>query len=189
MSVSATSPALSFAPDILLAAQDIRIAFFDIDGVLTDGGVFFSEHGETLKRFSILDGYGLKLLRTAGIVPAVITGRDSKPLRVRLEALGIEHVRYGTEDKLPAAEAMLAQLGLDWTQAAGIGDDWPDLPVLGRCAFAAAPRNAHAEVRALARYVTTARGGEGAAREFCDLLLTAGGHYRRLLDAARGAAE
>ena len=100
-----------FPTETLLAAQDIRIAFFDIDGVLTDGGVFFSEHGETLKRFSILDGYGLKLLRTAGIEPAVITGRDSKPLRVRLEALGIVHVRYGTEDKLPAAEAMLAQLG------------------------------------------------------------------------------
>ena len=177
-----------FMPETLLAAQDVRVAFFDIDGVLTDGGVFFSEHGETLKRFSILDGYGLKLLRTAGIVPAVITGRDSKPLRVRLEALGIAHVRYGTEDKLPAAEAMLAQLGFDWTQAAAIGDDWPDLPVLCRAGFAAAPPNAHAEVRAIAHHVTTARGGEGAAREFCDLLLTAGGHYRRLLDAARGPA-
>ena len=179
-------PAISFPPETLLAAQDVRIAFFDIDGVLTDGGVFFSEHGETLKRFSILDGYGLKLLRTAGIVPAVITGRDSKPLRVRLAALGIEHVRYGTEDKLPAAEAMLAQLGFGWGEAAAIGDDWPDLPVLGRVAFAAAPANAHAEVRAIVHHVTTARGGEGAAREFCDLLLTAGGHYRRLLDAARG---
>jgi len=107
---------------------------------------------------------------------------------VRLEALGIAHVRYGTEDKLPAAEAMLAQLGFDWTQAAAIGDDWPDLPVLCRAGFAAAPPNAHAEVRAIAHHVTTARGGEGAAREFCDLLLTAGGHYRRLLDAARGPA-
>ena len=177
---------LTFLPETLLAAQDVRIAFFDVDGVLTDGGVYFSEHGETLKRFSILDGYGLKLLRTAGITPAVITGRDSKPLRVRLEALGIAHVRYGTEDKLPAAEAMLQALGLGWQEAAAIGDDWPDLPVLGRVAFAAAPANAHAEVRALAHHVTRARGGEGAAREFCDLLLMAGGHYGRLLDAARG---
>ena len=176
-----------FTPETLLAAQDVRIAFFDIDGVLTDGGVFFSEHGETLKRFSILDGYGLKLLRKAGIEPAVITGRDSKPLRVRLEALGIVHVRYGTEDKLPAAEAMLAQLGFDWAQAAAIGDDWPDLPVLRRVGFAAAPPNAHAEVRARVHHVTAARGGEGAAREFCDLLLTAGGHYRRLLDGVLGA--
>ena len=179
-------PALGFAPETLLAAQDIRIAFFDIDGVLTDGGVFFSEDGETLKRFSVLDGYGLKLLRMAGIVPAVITGRDSKPLRVRLEALGVEHVRYGIEDKLAVAREMLAQLGFDWTQAAAIGDDWPDLAMLGSAAFAAAPANAHAEVRALVHYVTTARGGDGAAREFCDLLLTAGGHYRRLLDDACG---
>ena len=176
----------TFAAETLLAAQDVRLAFFDVDGVLTDGGVYFSEHGETLKRFSILDGYGLKLLRLAGIVPAVITGRDSKPLRLRLEALGITHVRYGTEDKLPAAQAMLAALGLPWSQAAAIGDDWPDLPVLTRVGFAAAPANAHAEVRAIAHHVTAARGGEGAAREFCDLLLTAGGHYRRLLEQARG---
>jgi len=180
------APVVRFSPETLLAAQDVRIAFFDVDGVLTDGGVYFSEHGETLKRFSILDGHGLKLLRQAGIMPAVITGRDSRPLRVRLEALGIEHVRYGTENKLPAAEAMLTALGLDWTQAAGIGDDWPDLPVLARCGFAAAPANAHCEVRAIAHYVTAARGGDGAGREFCDLLLTAGGHYRRLLDLARG---
>jgi 3-deoxy-D-manno-octulosonate 8-phosphate phosphatase (KDO 8-P phosphatase) len=177
---------LDFQPEALLAAQDVKLAFFDIDGVLTDGGVYFTEHGETLKRFSILDGYGLKLLRRVGITPAVITGRDSKPLRVRLEALGIVHVRYGTEDKLPAAEAMRAELGFDWSQVAAIGDDWPDLPVLTRAACAAAPANAHAEVRAIAHYVTQARGGAGAAREFCDLLLTAGGHYGRLLDAARG---
>jgi 3-deoxy-D-manno-octulosonate 8-phosphate phosphatase (KDO 8-P phosphatase) len=176
----------TFPAETLLRAQDLRVAFFDVDGVLTDGGVYFSEHGETLKRFSILDGYGLKLLRRAGITPVVITGRDSKPLRVRLEALGLEHVRYGTEDKLPAAQALLAQLGLDWAQAAAIGDDWPDLPVLARVALAVAPPNAHVEVRAIAHHVTHARGGEGAAREFCDLLLTAGGHYRRMLDAARG---
>ena len=175
-----------FPTETLLRAQDVRVAFFDVDGVLTDGGVYFSEHGETLKRFSILDGLGLKLLRRAGITPVVITGRDSKPLRVRLEALGLEHVRYGTEDKLPAAQAMLAQLGFAWAQAAAIGDDWPDLPVLTRAALAVAPPNAHVEVRSVAHHVTSARGGEGAAREFCDLLLTAGGHYRRMLDAARG---
>lgn len=180
---------IDFQAETLLAAQDVRVAFFDIDGVLTDGGVYFTEHGETLKRFSILDGYGLKLLRLAGITPAVITGRDSKPLRVRLEALGIQHVRYGTENKLPAAQAMLEELGFSWLQAAAIGDDWPDLPVLARAGFAAAPANAHAEVRQAVNYVTRARGGEGAAREFCDLLLTACGQYRRLLDAARGPRQ
>lgn len=180
----APSPVLRFAPEVLLAAQEVRVVFFDIDGVLTDGGVYFTEHGETLKRFSILDGYGLKLLRRAGITPVVITGRDSKPLRVRLAALGIEHVHYGTEDKLPAAERSLAELGLIWAQAAGIGDDWPDLPVLTHCAFAAAPANAHAEVRARVHYVTTARGGDGAARELCDLLLSASGRYANALDGA-----
>lgn len=181
-------PVQSFAPELLLAAQDVRIAFFDVDGVLTDGGVYFSETGETLKRFSILDGYGLQLLRRAGITPAVITGRDSKPLRVRLEALGIEHVRYGTTDKLPAAQAILQMLGLDWSQAAAMGDDWPDLPLLRRVKFAVAPANAHVEVRAAARYVTQARGGDGAGRECCDLLLIAGGHYRRLLEDVHGGA-
>ena len=181
------TPALNWPPELLLKAQDIRVAFFDVDGVLTDGGLYFSEHGETLKRFHTLDGHGLKLLRQAGITPAVITGRDSKPLRVRLQALGIAHVRYGTEDKRPAAEALLAELGLSWHQAAAIGDDWPDLPVMQRCAFACAPANAHAQARALAHHVTQARGGEGAAREFCDLLLVAGGHYAGLLAQLRGA--
>ncbi len=175
-------PALTFTPEQLLAAQGVRIAFFDVDGVLTDGGLYFSEQGETLKRFDILDGLGLKLLQKGGITPAVITGRDSKPLRGRLQALGIAHVHYGAEDKRPAAEKTLHELGLQWSQAAAIGDDWPDLPLLRRCAFAAAPANAHAEVKAAAHYVTRAAGGHGAAREFCDLLLHAGGRYADLLE-------
>jgi 3-deoxy-D-manno-octulosonate 8-phosphate phosphatase (KDO 8-P phosphatase) len=176
-------PTLDFPPELLLAAQGIRVAFFDVDGVLTDGGLYMAQDGETLKRFHILDGFGLKLLQRAGITPAVITGRDSKPLRSRLQALGIEHVHYGTEDKRPAAEKTLQALGLDWAQAAGMGDDWPDLPVLRRCALACAPANAHAEVKAIAHHVTTLAGGNGAAREFCDLLLVAGGRYAGLLDA------
>ena len=176
-------PALHFEPELLLAAQGIRVAFFDVDGVLTDGGLFFSEQGEALKRFDILDGFGLKLLQRAGVVPAVITGRDSPALRTRLAALGVTHVHYGTEDKRPAAESTLEALGLDWRQAAAIGDDWPDLPVLRRCAFACAPANAHAEVKAVAGYVTRAAGGHGAAREFCDLLVVATGRYAQLLEA------
>jgi 3-deoxy-D-manno-octulosonate 8-phosphate phosphatase (KDO 8-P phosphatase) len=176
-------PALSFPPELLLAAQGVRVAFFDVDGVLTDGGLYMSAQGESLKRFHILDGLGLKLLQRAGITPAVITGRDSEPLRARLAALGITHVHYGTEDKAPAAQRTLSELGLDWSQAAAIGDDWPDLPVLRRCAFSAAPANAHAEVKAIAHYVTTLRGGEGAAREFCDLLLVASGRYAELLES------
>ena len=174
-------PALQIDPELLLRAQGVRVAFFDVDGVLTDGGLYFSEAGETLKRFNTLDGHGLKLLQKAGITPAVITGRDSAPLRVRLKALGVEHAVFGTEDKRPAAEQMLATLGLDWSQAAAMGDDWPDLPVMRRSAFACAPANAQAEVRHAAQFVTQARGGDGAARELCDLLLVASGHYATLL--------
>ncbi len=177
-----SAPALTFAPELLLRAQDVRVAFFDVDGVLTDGGLYISEQGETLKRFHTLDGHGLKLLQQAGITPAVITGRDSAPLRLRLKALGIEHAVFGTEDKRPAAEQILATLGLAWSQAAAMGDDWPDLPVMRRCAIACAPAQAHAEVCAHAHYTTSAQGGAGAVREWCDLLLVASGHYRRLLD-------
>ena len=177
-----TTPTLNFPPELLLQAQGVRVAFFDVDGVLTDGGLHFSESGETLKRFNTLDGHGLKLLQQAGITPAVITGRDSKPLRVRLAALGITHAHFGTEDKRPAAEQTLQTRGVAWGQAAAMGDDWPDLPMLHRSAFSAAPINAHVEVKAIATYTTRARGGEGAAREFCDLLMVASGRYADLLE-------
>ncbi len=175
-------PALQFDAAVLLRAQGVRVAFFDVDGVLTDGGLLFSDTGESIKRFNTLDGHGLKLLQQGGITPVVITGRDSKPLRLRLQALGIVHAHFGTEDKRPAAEQTLQTLGLDWGQAAAMGDDWPDLPVMRRSAFACAPLNAHAEARGIAHYVTQARGGDGAAREFCDLLLVASGRYAQLLE-------
>jgi 3-deoxy-D-manno-octulosonate 8-phosphate phosphatase (KDO 8-P phosphatase) len=175
---------LQFAPDVLLRAQGVKVVFFDIDGVWTDGGLFFSESGETMKRFNTLDGQGIKLLQKAGIIPAVVTGRDSAPLRRRLQNLGVEHAHFGTEDKRPAAEATLKALGLGWAQAAAMGDDWPDLAVMSRVAFACAPPNAHTEVRAHAHYLTNAAGGNGAVRELCDLLVVASGRYAALLDAA-----
>lgn len=159
------------------------MAFFDVDGVLTDGGLYISEHGETVKRFSTLDGHGLKLLQQAGIVPAVITGRDSPALRLRLEALGITHAHFGTEQKRHAAERTLETLGLDWDAAAAMGDDWPDLPVLRRVSLSCAPPHAHAEVLSQVHHITRSAGGHGAAREFCDLLLMASGKYSRLLTA------
>ena len=190
-------PALTFPPELLLRAQNVKVVFFDVDGVLTDGGLYFGEYpqgdaratlqdsfttgGETLKRFNTLDGHGLKLLQKAGITPAVITGRDSAVLRSRLHALGVTHTHFGTEDKRPAAELTLTELGLNWSQAAFMGDDWPDLPVMRRVAFACAPVNAHVEVRAAAHHVTQARGGDGAVREFCDLLMVASGRYAALL--------
>lgn len=178
------TPRLNFPPELLLQAQGIKLVFFDVDGVLTDGGLYFGETGETIKRFHTLDGHGLKLLQRAGITPAVITGRDSKPLRLRLAALGIEHVHYGIDDKRLVAEETLKTLGLDWSQAAAMGDDWPDLPVMQRCALSCAPPHAHVEVKAMAHHVTQVAGGHGAVREFCDLLLVASGKYAALLREA-----
>ncbi len=181
--------ALRFPPELLLQAQGrglgVKAAIFDVDGVLTDGRLYIGEHGETVKAFATLDGHGLKLLARGGIVPLVVTGRDSPAVRRRLADLGIAHAAFGAADKLAAAEPLLAQLGIAWDEVAVIGDDWPDLPLMQRAAFACAPANAHAEAKAAAHHVTAASGGHGAAREFCDLLLMAAGRYAALLDEHR----
>jgi 3-deoxy-D-manno-octulosonate 8-phosphate phosphatase (KDO 8-P phosphatase) len=180
-------PALQFDAQVLLKAQGrglgMRCAIFDVDGVLTDGRLYIGEHGETVKAFNVLDGHGLKLLAKAGITPLVVTGRDSAAVRRRVADLGLPHAVYGVQDKLAAAEAQLAALGVDWADTAAIGDDWPDLPLLLRAGFACASANAHAEVRAVVDHVTSRAGGHGAAREFCDLLLIASGRYAGLLQA------
>ncbi|MGE5116026.1 MAG: KdsC family phosphatase [Betaproteobacteria bacterium] len=185
--MAATSPALSFPPGVLLAAQGaglgLRAALFDVDGVLTDGRIYVGPDGETFKAFSTQDGHGLKLLARGGIVPVVVSGRDSPALRRRLADLGIAHSACGVENKLAAAEPLLAALGVGWDAVAAIGDDWPDLPLLQRAAFSCAPADAHAEVRSRVHHVTRAGGGHGAAREFCDLLLVAAGRYAALLES------
>ena len=178
-------PALSFPPELLLRAQGrglgLKAAIFDVDGVLTDGRLYIGEQGESFKAFSVLDGHGLKLLAQSGIAPLVVTGRDSPAVRRRVADLGLPHAIYGAQDKLAAANALLQSLNLDWADVAVMGDDWPDLPLMGRAAFACAPPDAHVEVRTIAHHVTAARGGEGAVRECCDLLLMAAGRYAQLL--------
>ena len=159
----------------------MKAAIFDVDGVLTDGRIYIGERGEEFKAFSTLDGHGLKLLAQFGITPVVITGRDSPAVRRRVADLGIAHAAYGAADKLAAATQLMGQLALGWDTLCAMGDDWPDLPLLARAAFACAPANAHIEVKALAHHVTQAGGGAGAVRECCDLLLMAAGRYAALL--------
>ena len=179
--------ALSFPPELLVRAQGqglaIKLAIFDVDGVLTDGRIYISDAGEEFKAFNTLDGHGLKSLQQVGITPVIITGRDSPAVRRRVADLSLEHAVYGARDKLAAAQPLLAALGASWGEVAVMGDDWPDLPLMTRAGFACAPPGAHAEVLAIAHHVTRAAGGYGAAREYCDLLLMAGGHYERLLHA------
>ena len=197
--------ALYFPPELLLRAQGgglgagcgagngtgtgMQAAIFDVDGVLTDGRLYIGEAGEVFKAFHVLDGHGLKLLARVGITPVVITGRDSPAVRRRVADLGLADAHYGVADKLAVAQALLAERGWAWPRLAVIGDDWPDLPLLARAGFACAPANAHAEARALAHHVTSAGGGDGAAREFCDLLLAASGRYGELLAAQQGTLD
>lgn len=187
------TPALTFAPELLLRAQGrglgVKVALFDVDGVLTDGRILIGEGGETVKAFSTLDGHGIKLLMRAGIEPVIVTGRDSQAMRRRVADLGITHAIYGAADKLVPAQAVLDALGIPWSDVAAMGDDWPDLPLLLRAGFACAPANAHDEVKAVVHHVTARSGGHGAAREFCDLLLMASGHYARLLQAHLGTLD
>ena len=181
-------PALSFPPELLQRARGcgatpgLKAAIFDVDGVLTDGRLWISEAGEPIKAFHALDGHGLKLLARAGIVPIVITGRDSPAVRRRVADLGLQHAHYGAHDKVAVAHEVLDRLQLNWAELAVMGDDWPDLPLMLKAALAVAPANAHAEVRAVAHHVSLLKGGEGAARECCDLLLMGKGAYADALN-------
>ncbi|OZB73888.1 MAG: 3-deoxy-D-manno-octulosonate 8-phosphate phosphatase [Thiomonas sp. 14-64-326] len=178
------TPRLAFEPELLLAALDVQLLLLDVDGVLTPGDLLYGAQGEELKRFSTLDGHGLKLLMSAGIEPVVISGRDSPALRARIAELGLQHSVLGSGAKLPAAQSLLDQLELSWEQVAIIGDDWPDLALIARAGFSAAPPQSHAEVLARVSHITRAPAGLGAVREVCDLLLMARGAYAALLQDA-----
>jgi len=166
--------------DALERARRLRLMVFDVDGVLTDGRLWFGPSGEALKAFHVRDGHGLKLLAECGVAAALLTGRRSPALVARAAELGLRHVLQGVEDKRPAFERLLAQLGIEPADAGYMGDDLPDLPVLGRCGFACAPPDAHALALRRAHYVSDAPAGAGAAREVCEYVLGAQG---RLEDA------
>lgn len=148
---------------------------FDIDGVMTDGRLYYTEDGQEIKAFNALDGQGLRLLQQAGIDLAIITGRVSGAVAARARDLEIPHLFQGVAGKYACMDALLSRLRLSWANAGYMGDDIIDLPVLRAAGFAAAPANAHARVLADAGFVTTARGGEGAVREVCDFILAAQG--------------
>lgn len=154
-------------------AARIELAVFDMDGVFTDGRLYYGARGEQLKVFHVRDGHGIKLLLHRGIRVAVISGRRSPAVTQRMRELGIRHVFQGRDDKLPVLQALLRKLKLDWQQVACVGDDVVDLPLLESAGLAIAVADAQPELRAHAHYVTGARGGEGAVREVCDLLLAA----------------
>jgi len=166
---------VTLSPDLRARAQGIRLLVLDVDGVLTDGRLYYGANGEELKAFHIRDGLGLKLLRGSGVEVAIVTGRMSRAVELRAENLGLLYVFQGVSDKLAVFEQLLAKFALRAAAVAAIGDDLPDVPVLRRCGFAACVPEASAPVRGHAHYVTDRPGGSGAVREVCDLLLTAQG--------------
>jgi len=157
-------------------ARAVRLAIFDVDGVMTDGTLFFGARGEAFKAFNILDGHGLKMLRSAGVATAILSGRESEAVARRAAELDIEHVLQGEADKLAAFDRLVARLRVPDESCAFVGDDLPDLPVMRRCGFAVAVANAVDAVKSAAHYVTRASGGQGAVREVCDLVLQARGN-------------
>jgi 3-deoxy-D-manno-octulosonate 8-phosphate phosphatase (KDO 8-P phosphatase) len=168
---------------LLQRGQAIKLAIFDVDGVLTDGRLYFLADGSEFKTFNTLDGQGIKMLIASGVRTAIISGRSTPIVARRAQNLGIQHLYQGREDKLVVLDELLAELGLNYTDVAYLGDDLPDLPVMRRAGLGMAVANANEFVRQHAHGVTQARGGEGAAREFCELILAAQGN----LEAAQTA--
>jgi 3-deoxy-D-manno-octulosonate 8-phosphate phosphatase (KDO 8-P phosphatase) len=169
-------------PELLMRAGAVRLLGLDVDGVLTDGTVWYGPTGETLKGFSILDGLGLRLLRDAGIGVAIITARQSTALRARMDDLGITDVCMGVRDKAGAWRTLLDSHGLGAAQGAYMGDDLIDLPVLRRAGLALSVPGAHPLLHRHAHWVSTRGGGHGAVREACELILAGHGALHRSLD-------
>jgi len=162
-------------------AMNVRLLALDVDGVLTDGRLYFAEDGQELKTFDTQDGHGIKMLQAAGIEVAIITGRTTKLVQRRAANLKISHLLQGREDKLVALRELTGELGIALDEVAYVGDDWPDLPAILAAGFGVAVANAHHELRTRADHVTTLAGGRGAVREVCDLLLNAQGRYQDAL--------
>ena len=167
--------------DLSARARRLKLMAFDVDGVLTDGRIYYTDEGTEFKAFNTLDGHGMKMLAGAGVQLTIITGRRSRCVEVRAANLGIELLYQGVHDKLATMQELVARLGITLDDAGYIGDDVVDLPVMQACGFSAAPANAHALVRSRSRWLATQRGGEGAVREMCDFLLAARGDLDRAL--------
>lgn len=173
----------TYSSDVLARAAKIRLLICDVDGVLTDGRLYFTADGQELKSFHARDGHGLKLLQRTGVQAAVISGRSSPAVALRMSSLGIEHVFQGRENKLEPFQELLARLDLKAEQAAFIGDDVLDLPLLRRVGLAVAVADAHFTLRETVHWVTAQPGGLGAVREVCDLIMLAQGRLQGIIES------
>ncbi|MEJ2515141.1 MAG: HAD-IIIA family hydrolase [Gammaproteobacteria bacterium] len=152
-------------------AAGIRLAVFDVDGVFTDGLIWIGSDGTEYKSFSVRDGVGVKALIRAGVEVAVISGRSSRAVDIRMAELGVAHVVQGCSEKVPALEQLMSRLGVEAREVAYLGDDLPDLPAMRVAALPATVADAPAPVKAVALWTASSPGGHGAVREFCEFLL------------------
>ena len=174
-------------PDLRARCAAIDLLIVDVDGVLTAGGIIYSDDGAELKQFHVRDGSGLKIWQFVGKRSALITGRRSKVVDVRAAELGIDPVIQGAADKVPAYRELLRAGGWRTEQVCYVGDDVPDLPILRHCGLAVAVADACPEVLAEAHYVTQASGGRGAVRDTIELVLRCQGHWQAIVEKFRGA--
>ncbi|MDH3588678.1 MAG: HAD-IIIA family hydrolase [Gammaproteobacteria bacterium] len=163
----------SIDPTVVKRAAAIRLVAIDVDGVLTDGRLYYGDEGEQLKVFHVHDGLGLRRLIDAGIEPAIISARKSKAVKRRMKELGVSNVHMHCADKGAKIEMLMREAGIENQQVAAIGDDLADLPMLQRAGLAVAVADAHPQLLEAAHWKTTRPGGHGAVRELCDLILTA----------------
>lgn len=161
--------------DILEKASHIKLVIFDVDGVLTNGSLFYGDDGQEYKAFHSRDGHGMKMLQKSGVEIGIITGRTSKVVEHRMRNLGVQHVYQGKLDKLPAFEELIKKLGIESNEVAYVGDDVVDLPILTRVGLAVAVADAHHLVKQHAHWQTPHGGGQGAARDVCELIMEANG--------------
>ena len=167
--------------DIREKAANIRLIVFDVDGVLTDGSLYIGDDGQEYKAFNSKDGHGMVMLQHSGVEIAIITGRSSEVVRIRMASLGIQRVYQGKREKLPAYEELKQITGFNDDQIAYVGDDVVDLPVMTRAGFAVAVQDAHPLAKQHAHWVAPSGGGKGAAREVCELIMDAQGNLQSAL--------
>ena len=162
-------------------AQKIKLVIFDVDGVLTDGSLFYGDDGQEYKAFQARDGHGMKMLQKSGVDIAIITGRQSEVVAHRAKNLNIDHVYQGQLEKLPAFKTLLEKLDLLPEEVAYVGDDVVDLPIMIRVGLAVTVKDGHELVKKHAHWVTENCGGHGAAREICEFIMQAQGTWEPLI--------
>ena len=171
------APMFDIDEAVLLRARPIKLAIFDVDGVLTNGTLYLGDDGQEYKAFNSRDGHGMKMLATNGVDTAIITGRQSEVVKHRARDIMIKHLHQGALEKLPVYEKMIDELGLSPEQTAFIGDDIVDLPIMLKVGLAVAVADAHPMVKEHSHWVTPSAGGCGAAREFCEMMMFAQNNY------------